>query len=58
MISMLLNVTYPTNDEQHIGIVSHGYIFLVEFILYTGLIWSAKTFALQPCWRVFVLFVY
>ena len=22
-------------------------------ILYTALIWSAKSFALQPCWRVF-----
>ena len=23
--------------------------------VYIGLIWSAKNFALQPCWRVFVL---
>ena len=25
-------------------------------ILYTALIWSAKNFVLQPCWRVFVYF--
>ena len=24
-------------------------------VLYTALIWSAKNFALQPCWRIFVL---
>ena len=24
-------------------------------ILYTTFIWSAKNFALKPCWRVFVL---
>ena len=27
----------------------------MKSVLYKGLIWSAKNFALQPSWRVFVL---
>ena len=27
----------------------------VAYSMYTALIWSAKNYALQPCWRVIVL---
>ena len=49
------NANHPLASTFN-GTMTQTYLSVsLQRVLYTDLIWSAKSFALQPCWRVFVL---
>ena len=46
---IFFSINWKNYFDQSILVIS------MTVLLYTALRWSAKYFALQPCWRVFVL---